>query len=266
MSLLDFKVESGPKMSPPRIIVYGEHKMGKTTFAGMAPNPLFIQIEDGSDQLDVARLPRPEGYKGVIAQLQWVAEAEHNYQTLVIDSLDWLEKLVYQQVIADFPFTEKGKQVKDISDYGYGGGYEHALAKWSDDIIPALDYIRNKRQMMIIGIAHESIVRVNDPRFDPYDRHQLKLMDGKKVSVADLVMEWADGIFFVAENIVVKKEGSKPKDGSRFIYTSPQPSFVAGHRFVSMPDEIPFTKDGSAWNTLVEYIPYLSNKYLNKGE
>jgi hypothetical protein len=30
---------------PPRIIVYGEHKIGKSTFATSAPNPIVIRTE-----------------------------------------------------------------------------------------------------------------------------------------------------------------------------------------------------------------------------
>ena len=40
------------KNSPPRILLHGDHKTGKSSLAAAAPNPLFIQTEDGLDSID----------------------------------------------------------------------------------------------------------------------------------------------------------------------------------------------------------------------
>lgn len=273
MSFSISDIRTGVQPEPPRIVVYGEHKMGKSTFAANAPAPIFIQTEDGVGNLNVAKFPLAKSYDDVVSQLQVLATQDHPYQTLVIDSLDHLQPLIYAKVIQDRPLTEKGKPVKDIVDYGYGSGYEHAIDYWAS-ILEGLQYLRDKKDMMIVCIAHAIVDRFDDPEADPYDRYELKLQDGKKVSASALVQEWADAIFFVNYAKVIKTTevggfaGERTRamgSGQRFLFTEARPAFQAGNRY-GLPPQIEMPKDQAAWSVLVEHIPYLKTKYGNKGE
>lgn len=265
MSLASISKGKTPK--PPRIIIYGGHKMGKSTFAANAPKPIFIQTEDGLDNIDADKFPLATSYDDVVSQMRVLAEEDHGYETLVIDSLDWLEPLIWKKLIQDRPSDEKGRLVKDITDYGYGKGFQYATDYWSD-LLAGIDYLRESRGMMILMLAHEQIKRFDDPEADPYDRYQIKLHQ----AASDKLQEKADAIFFISNKKAVKekdvgfnKKVARAVDAGRFIYTQESAAFDAGNRF-NLPTQIPLTTDGSAWNTLVEHIPYLSNKYLNKGE
>lgn len=260
-------ISSGKTPKPPRIIIYGGHKMGKSTFAASAPKPIFIQTEDGLDNIEADKFPLATSYDDVVAQMQSLAEEDHNYETLVIDSLDWLEPLIWRKLLQDRPLDEKGRAVKDIVDYGFGKGFQHAIDYWTN-LLSGMDYLRESKGMMILMLAHEQIKRFDDPEADPYDRYQIKLHQ----AASDKLQEKADAIFFISNKKAVKekdvgfnKKVARAVDAGRFIYTQESAAFDAGNRY-SLPAQIPLTEDGSAWNTLVEYIPYLSNKYLNKGE
>ena len=42
---------------PPRIVLYGTHGIGKSTFAAQAPNPVFIPTEEGLDAINATAFP-----------------------------------------------------------------------------------------------------------------------------------------------------------------------------------------------------------------
>lgn len=89
MSLLQRVVTNEHGAKPPRIVVYGEAGIGKTTFAASATKPLLIDLEGSADYIDVAKA-KPKNYAAVLELIDAVINEEHEYKTLVIDSLDWL--------------------------------------------------------------------------------------------------------------------------------------------------------------------------------
>lgn len=244
-----------PRALPPRILIYGPPKLGKSTFGSLAPAPVFIQTEDGLDALGVDAFPLAEKFSDVLSAIGQLAEEEHAFQTVVVDSTDWLEKLIHKQVCEE-------KKVASLEDIGYGKGYMFALDLWRQ-YLDGLNYLRTERSMVVIQIAHSQIKRFENPETDSYDRHQIKMHE----KASALLMEQSDIILFVNEQVHVKKaqEGFSERKravgtGDRVLYTEGRPSFVAGNRY-SLPAEIPFTKDGSYWSTIAEHIPY-----FNKGE
>ena len=56
MGMLD-SIQSGKENRPPRIMIYGAEGVGKSTFAASAPNPVFIQTEDGLGEIDCCKFP-----------------------------------------------------------------------------------------------------------------------------------------------------------------------------------------------------------------
>lgn len=247
---------------PPRILIYGPQKIGKSSFGALADRPVFIQVEDGIDALNVDAFPRPYSFKEVMNCLQQLAEEEHAFKTVVDDSLDWLEPLVWQEVILRYPYGDKGKKIATIEDYGYGKGYGLAMEVWQE-YLDALDFLRNEKGMTVIQICHAQIRKFENPETDIYDRYELKL---QKQAAAKL-MEHSDIILFANYYVGVKKEekamskeGRKRAigTGERVLYTEERPAFMAGNRY-SLPAEIPFTKDGSYWATIAEHVPFFNN-------
>lgn len=248
------------KHKPPRIIIYGSQGLGKSTFGALANNPVFIQTEDGLDAIDVPSFPLAKDYQTVMSQLGELCSAEHDFKTLVVDSLDWLEALIWAEVLRTRPTTEKGVPVKNIDDYGYGKGYVYAMDLWQE-YINAVNYLRNERGMMIIQTAHAHIRKFENPETDAYDRYEIKLHKG----AAAKLQEHCDMVLFVNNFVGVKKEdkgfGGERKravgSGDRYIYTEERPAFLAKNRY-SLPSEIPFDKDGGYWATIAQHVPYFN--------
>ena len=118
-------VTNGKQSQPPRIMIYGSEGVGKSTFAASAPKPIFIQTEDGLSEIDTSKFPLCTTFDEVVLQLQAVRDEEHDYATVVIDSLDWLERLIWDRVCADY-----GVKSIEKADGGYGKGYTLALTYW----------------------------------------------------------------------------------------------------------------------------------------
>lgn len=162
MKLLE-QVQRGVVSAPRRTVIYGVGGVGKSTFASMAPRPIFIPTEDGLAGIDCHRFPLATSVADVIAALAELYTEPHEYQTVVIDSLDWLQTLVYARIC-------KERGVESIEDIPYGKGYVFALTPWRE-VLAGLDALRNERGMGVILIAHAQIERFADPRTDTYDRY-----------------------------------------------------------------------------------------------
>jgi len=247
------------KSKPPRILIYGPQGLGKSTFGSLAEKPVFIQTEDGLDAIDAATFPLATVYGDVMSQLTELADKEHDFKTLVIDSLDWLEPLIWKQLIAENPTNEKNRQVNSIEDYGYGKGFVMALDFWRE-YIQAINYLRNEKGMMIIQTAHAEIKRFENPATDAYDRYQPKLQKGASA----LILENSDIVLFTNYFIGVTKENTGFNDrkralgsGDRILYTEERPSFIAKSRY-NLPAEIPFDKNGEYWNVIAGAIPFFN--------
>ena len=124
MSLLD-TITKGRRPRYIWALIYGVDGVGKSTVCSHAPNPIFVGAEKGTEQLDVARFPQTESISELFAQLATLQTEKHQYQTVVLDSLDSVEPLIWKAV------CEEGK-VENIEQFGggYGKGYVRALDLW----------------------------------------------------------------------------------------------------------------------------------------
>lgn len=242
-------ITTGLTPMPPRILIYGTEGVGKSTFAASAPKPIFIQTEDGLNQINCAKFPLVHVYQEVIDYLGSIRDDAHDYLTLTIDSLDWLERLVWDHVC-------ERSNVKNIEKVGGGfaKGYTFALDEWRE-IIDILNTIRSKRNMAIILVAHAKIEKFEDPESPTYDRYSPRL---HKHATA-LFSEWADAVLFATRKSITVKEGkgfeerniAQPigKDGGeRIIRSVGSPACVAKNRY-GMPDQLPL-----AWGSVAEHI------------
>lgn len=234
-------VITGRSTKPPRILIFGVEKIGKTTWATEAENAIVIPTEDGQGQIDCKRFPLARTYEQVLNYIGTLIEREHDFKTLVIDSADWLERLIWAKVCQD-------SNVKSIelAAGGYGKGYGAALVYWSE-ILEALDAANSNRNMQIILIAHAQVERYEDPESPAYDRYSPKLH--KKTS-GPLVTEWADAVLFATRKMrVAVEKGTFNRErataapigkdgGERIIRCVGSPACVAGNRY-GLPAELP---------------------------
>jgi hypothetical protein len=219
---------------PPRIVLYGTHGIGKSTFAAQAPNPVFIQTEEGLDAINVTAFPLCQSYEEIIDAIGSLAQEDHDFGTVVIDSADWAEQLVHKRVAKD-------NNVATIDAIGYGRGYKAASDYWKQ-ILEGLDHLRSDKNMQVILLAHTQVKRFDDPLADPYDRYQLDLHHGS----ASLISEWCDILMFANQQYSTVKSdvGFNQKvtravgSGNRVLYTQERPGWQAKSRW-PLPDQLP---------------------------
>lgn len=230
-------ITRGKESCPPRIFLYGQEGVGKSTFGASAPNPIFIQTEDGLSEIEASKFPLAESYEEALRYLEAIRDGEHEFQTLVIDSLDWLERLIWDRVCADY-----GVKSIEKADGGYGKGYTYALGYWRE-VVKILNQIRATRKMAIILIAHAKVERFEDPEFPSYDRYQPRLHKAANA----LISEWADAVLFATRRMRVDSTTGRAAPvgadgGERIIRTNGSPAFNAKNRY-SLPTEITLSWD-----------------------
>jgi hypothetical protein len=233
MSLLE-QIIRGKQPAPRRLLLYGTHGVGKSSFGASSDRPVFVQTEDGLGEIECDKFPLAMSYQDVIKALGALYTEQHPYHTVVVDSLDWLERLIWAEVCSK-------RTVENIEDIGYGKGYVFALTFWRE-FLTGLDALRNDRNMAVVLIAHSKIERFADPAVDSYDRYTPRL---HKLA-SQLVQEWCDEVLFATYKVYTKQteEGFNHKKtkgigtGERVLYTTERPSHVAKNR-LSLPDELP---------------------------
>ena len=87
-----------------KVVVYGPEGIGKSTFASRFPNPVFIDTEGSTKDMDVARLPKPSSWQMLLEEIDYVKNHPDEFKTLVIDTVDWAE-----QLCVDYICSKHGK-------------------------------------------------------------------------------------------------------------------------------------------------------------
>lgn len=220
------KITKGKRARAQKVVIYGTEGIGKSSLASQFPEPLFIDTEGSTDNMNVARLDKPTSWIMLNNQIAFIKANPTVCKTLVIDTIDWAESLCVDNLCA-----MHGK--KGIEDFGYGNGYVYAKEE--------MGRFLNKLQDLIeIGInvvltAHAQIRKFELPdEMGSYDKYELKL--GKKTSsqTAPLVKEWADLLLFCNyKTYLISQEKStkkKAQGNQRVMYTEHNPAWDAKNR------------------------------------
>lgn len=182
----------------PKLMIYGLSGVGKSTLASKLKNPIFIDMEGGLNYMDVARTPTLTSYASVLkvlGELFNVAEAgKREYDTIVIDSVDWLVRKVVEKAAG----IDKNKldETLNRSNGGYGNGKQVLENHIRTYLLPLLVTL-NKQGYGICLIAHA-------------DRKVLMNSDGSDieqiapkidVNTMNTFVEWCDNVFFLKRDI-----------------------------------------------------------------
>lgn len=235
--MLDQIRKANSFVPPQKIVVIGVQGIGKTTFGATFPGTVLLPVEDGAHAIDVNALPLAISYQAIIDAIT-ALHGDHPYKTLVVDSLDWLEPLVWEA-------TCQANEKPSIESFGYGKGYTEADKYWRV-ILGGFDSLRANKGMHVVLLAHSEIKAITPPDSDGYDRYQMRLHK----RALGLWSEWADVVVFLTYKIAIKKEdkgfGSDRTratgSGDRVIYTAERPAWDAKNRW-GLPDEIFIGKD-----------------------
>ncbi|MEV4606156.1 ATP-binding protein [Neorhizobium sp. LMR1-1-1.1] len=243
-------LKSTKRADPPVILLYGVDGIGKTSLAAEFPDAIYLATEGERPPSDV-ELVTPgtiESFDELLDIFGELLTEEHDRKTVILDSLDGLEPLVWRA-------TCQRIGVATIEEPGYGRGYIETDTEWNE-LMSAVSALA-KRGICVVMLAHPEIVRFDSPVTDPYSRYQPKLH--KRANA--LVREKSDIVAFCNYRVSIKEkevarqtkvahaEGGK----ERQIHLNEGAGFQAKNRY-SMPDTIPYRK-GSGYSELAKYFP-----------
>lgn len=250
MNITLANVKHGVTLSPPLAMVYGTHGVGKTSFAASAPAPIFLQTEDGLGLIDAPTFGVLKTFDEVMQAISSLYSEDHAFQTLVLDSTDHLEPLVWAQACKDNAWA-------NIETPGYGRGYVAALDIWRL-LLDGLRALRDEKKMSVILIAHSSVSRFDSPDSEPYDRYSPKMHKAASAllqEAMDIVMFANYRINTVKTDVGFNKKVTRAVGGGeRVLYTEERPAFLAKQRY-NLPPSIPML-----WADFVAGVPFFNQQ------
>jgi hypothetical protein len=249
-------LRSTTRQKPPITLLYGVDGVGKSSLAAEFPDAIYISTAGERPPSDVD-LATPgdvetwEDLKNVVGEL--ITE-EHEFKTVIFDSLDGLEPIINAETCARIGADSIGSNDKG-SPAAFGQGDVQGDVEWGEfmDACTAL----TDRGIAVVLLAHPEIKRFDSPVTDPYDRYQVKL----RKRAAALVRERSDIVAFLnyrvslkSKEVGIKKEVTHAEGGKeRQIHLTEGAGFVAKNRY-SMPDAITYRK-GKGYEELAKYFP-----------
>lgn len=221
-------ITGGKLIRPQKVVIYGSEGIGKTTFAAAFPDPLFIDTEGGTAQMDVKRLDKPESWDALVSLVEEVSQNPGICGSLVLDTADWAEQVCIKDLCARY-------KKSGIEEFGYGKGYTYVSEEFSK-LLTTCDKVISAGMNVIIT-AHAKMRKFEQPdEMGAYDRWEMKLTR----QVAPLLKEWSDMLLFCNYKtfVVTPDEGkNKVQGGKRVIYTSHHPCWDAKNRH-GLPNEM----------------------------
>lgn len=231
-------IQKNTAMAAPRLMLYGVEGIGKTTFAAGAPDPVFICTEDGLGSLQVDHFPLATKASDVLDAIGALWNEKHEFKTVVLDSVDWLDNMIWADVEAKH----------DAKDLAYGKGAMIVADRWRE-VLAGLNALRNDKGMIVMLLAHCQIKRFDSPEVEPFDRYQPKLQERSNA----ILREWVDALLFANYKTIVRKDDvgfNKTNNrgistGERLLFTSEKPAYMAKNRY-SLPESLPMGWDAFA--------------------
>ncbi len=243
MSLLS-KVKPEESPPPSTFVITGVPGIGKTTLAAGLPAPLYIATDPGLRGLE--HIPRFQVNRDFttfpeIRSLldEAIAAKDLPFRSLVIDTLDALETMIYADVCAE------GK-VKSIEDFagGYGRGYTRGREKL-EELLTRLS-ILNRRGLIIMILSHVQAKLMKQP--DGMEFNKWVMKGNEKFN--SILIGWADNVLFANYQMYVGDAKKKTAVmGDRLLYTTETAAYSAKNRW-GLPESLPL--DWHALSSAIE--------------
>lgn len=247
--------------------ICGDSGMGKTSLAATFPKPIFIRAEDGLQAIPENR--RPDAFPVLAGQTaqatvnalwdQLIAlmQEDHDYKTVVIDSVTALERMFISAVLESDPRAKSINQALG----GYGAGVS-AVAAMHQRVRKAAGLLNERKGMHVVFVAHADVETMRPPDADDYQRYSLRLPPKSLPPYVDDVDVVA---FLRLETFTRGEDGERKKaisTGDRELVLHATASNVSKNRYgVTEPMECP-----EGINPLAAVVPALRGHNAPKAQ
>ncbi len=208
------KTPPKPSLADLTVLVYGQTKIGKSTFCGNADGALFLATEPGLNALDVYQVPI-QSWAELRNACGEIEKGGHPFRTVIIDTIDNAYKFCTDHVL-------KEHSIEHESDMGYGKGY--AL------INNEFQRVLTKLAFLPYGlflVSHAKDIEI-DSRTGKYHRIVPTLPDKARKIVLGMV----DMVLYC------DLEDAEDKSTHRVIRTKPSKYYEAGDRTGRLPETL----------------------------
>lgn len=227
-----YELTCGIQRKAAKAVFYGPEGIGKSTLAAQMPSPVFIDVEGGTNQLPVARLPRPTSWAMLLDEVRSVRDGDVACQTIVIDTADAAEALCKAHVLSE-------NRWESIEQPGYGKGFNATVERFAG-LLDLLSEVA-ERGTNVVLLGHSIVTNVTRPDETAYTTFNLNLIDRKNASASALVKQWADMVLFLDYEVFVttdKAGKGRAEGGRRVVRCTHSPTWEAKNRY-GLPDRIP---------------------------
>lgn len=228
-----------------KIVLYGPEGIGKSSLASRFPGAVFMDTEDSTAHMDVARFDKASSWEMLKQQAEWVKQHPSEVGTLILDTADWAERLEIEELC-------KRHGWDGLEAPGYGRGFQYSAEEFGR-LLNIFQGCVNAGVNVVIT-AHAQLRKVELPEeMGAYDHWEMKT--SKKV--APMIREWADAVFFLNyKTVIINVDGkgqtkgkNKAQGGRRVMYTTHTPFWDAKNRF-GLSDELPLD-----YNEIAHIVP-----------
>ena len=242
-----------PRNKPMIATVFGEAGLGKTSLAAAFPKPIFIRAEDGVNSIPAKSRPQAfpvlQDVPTLWEQLNGLINEQHDFKTLVIDSISKLESMFIEHVVSSDP--KKPATIRQAVG-GYGAGLD-AVGAMHRRVRKAAGILRDKKGMHVVFIGHAETDTVSPPDGESYSKYSLRMNQNKSTPP---YTDDVDLVGFVRLQMFMRGSDDERKlavtDGSRALVCHATASNISKNR-LGITEEIPFALGENP------LAPYLEN-------
>ena len=241
-----FTKSKGGENHGKKFLLYAGSGMGKSSLSILAPTPIILPLDGGTDDLrdpytgeKVMQVNDITTFAGTRTALQQHSLFE-DHETVIVDTVTKLEDMSHQYMFDTIPH-EKGSSIviKSIEGYGYGKGYRHLYDTmklfWQD--VDAL--IRLGKNVILIAQCTSRMIP--NAAGEDYLCYCPRLYPGSKgtPSIEELYREWADHVLYIDYTSTIVKDKKASGDTTRCIFTQGELHFKAKSRVLASGESLP---------------------------
>lgn len=218
--------------SAPKGIVYGPPGAGKTTFGATADKAIILDCENGANHVDCDRTPYLSTWIEIKLWLDALADQEHDFNTVVVDSIDWLLRRLEEHVAGVDGSPQGMQQTLNRAHGGYGNGKLVMRNYVYQYLLPTFDRIvmRGVAVLLLAHAVRRTITTIEGIEIE-------KSMPEIHPDMANTIIEWSDFIGAI-----------RVTPGGRELVLNETPQLVAKNRY-GIKDSVPLT-----WSDFVAAI------------